>query len=298
MKKRVAYIAFPPTPGTAAELLTNVKRIDGLNIRFSAKVYTTAGIAATTTLTLYNLNREDAEFLQTSVSTLPKKQNLLQLYAGYEGNVQQIASGMILSATPQGNPDIGLEVELIGGAQWLNYNMTIQKQKTTVLELLQEAAKQMEFQLLIDVSAKDNELLYKTIDNFSFTNSPFELLREVQAIVGGFSTEKKNSLNILTDSKSITVWSPTVRGEFNTRVISMSTGMVGYPMPTTQGVKVKILLDPSIKVGEPIHVISERAPFITGDYYVVSIEHSGELRGAEWYTTLNCARVGGNGGVV
>lgn len=93
-------------------------------------------------------------------------------------------------------------------------------------------------------------------------------------------------------------------------VLTSKTGMIGTPNQTNEGVNVKCLLNPLIKIGQRIQIDNasiERykinlsvpnspanipAPLTAdGVYYVLVAEHTGDNRGIEWYTSLICLNV-------
>ncbi len=74
------------------------------------------------------------------------------------------------------------------------------------------------------------------------------------------------------------------------KAISATTGMIGSPdhgKPQRQGevsyLKVKCLLDGSIKPGRCIHLVSQST---TGDYRCERVEHEGEVNGPAWYSEV------------
>jgi hypothetical protein len=93
-------------------------------------------------------------------------------------------------------------------------------------------------------------------------------------------------------------------------VLNSKTGMVGAPQQTNEGVNVKCLLNPMIKIGGrieinnasiqrlkinlsvPLSPINIPAPLTAdGVYYVLVAEHQGDTRGVEWYTNLICLNI-------
>lgn len=88
-------------------------------------------------------------------------------------------------------------------------------------------------------------------------------------------------------------------------VLTSKTGLVGSPDQTNEGVNLKCLLNPLIKVGGRINIADATVnefkinlaqnnnaasipyPLTTdGTYYVLVSEHSGDTRGTEWYTVI------------
>ncbi len=92
--------------------------------------------------------------------------------------------------------------------------------------------------------------------------------------------------------------------------LTSKTGLIGTPQQTTFGVNMKCLLNPKIKVGGRVQIdnkivarlkINLAVPLspenipapVTADgvYYVLVIEHEGDNRGQEWYTSLTTLNI-------
>lgn len=93
-------------------------------------------------------------------------------------------------------------------------------------------------------------------------------------------------------------------------VITDKTGLIGSPQQTNEGVNLKCLLNPLIKIGGRVKLdnasverlkinlnisspdqIARSIPArinADGVYYVLVAEHVGDTRGVDWYTTLIC----------
>lgn len=93
-------------------------------------------------------------------------------------------------------------------------------------------------------------------------------------------------------------------------IITSKTGMIGTPQQTNEGVNVKCLLNPMIKIGGRVQLDNASiarfkinlsvpnspanipAPLTAdGVYYVLVAEHTGDTRAVEWYTNLICLNV-------
>jgi hypothetical protein len=93
-------------------------------------------------------------------------------------------------------------------------------------------------------------------------------------------------------------------------VLTSKTGMIGTPQQTNEGVNVKCLLNPMIKIGgriqidnasiarfkinlsQPNSAANIPAPLTAdGVYYVLVAEHTGDTRGVEWYTSMICLNI-------
>lgn len=291
MRNRVAYITFPEKEGTDVSLLGLQKKLAGLNIRFSVQIYLQSGVSSQATMEVYNLNRDDLEFLSTTVKTLAQKQNLVQLYAGYSDDVELLFSGQVFEATPQGYPDVVLTIRGLSDMKWYGVKLDVQKSDFTVMDLIDRAGSEMGYPVNIDSGLrKNNPFLNKKIEEWSYTGSPMGLLEKVQDMLGGISADPQ-MVAINVSNGQINVWSPSVHSQQRKLLISKKSGMIGLPQPTGTGCKVKILLNNGIKPGDIVALRSERVKILNGDYYVMGITHEGELRGRNWYSTLDLANI-------
>jgi hypothetical protein len=100
--------------------------------------------------------------------------------------------------------------------------------------------------------------------------------------------------------------------------ISSTTGMVGTPQQTNDGVNVKVLMNPNINPSGRVQIdtssilqqklnfqqvaaaqgntstinnLTPRNLNADGSYYVLVLEHVGDTRGPEWYTNLTCLNI-------
>lgn len=289
MRKRVAYIQFPDSENTELQFLE--KELYGLNIRFKVSIYTQAGMPADAHIEVYNLNRKDLSFLSVIARTFKDKNYLFRLYGGYDGEEKLLFSGRALRAIPGGYPDVILSIEGMSNIEWWGENVETKKDKVKIIDIIDWAASQIGYTVNVDDSLRANNVyLNKTKENFSFTGSPMELLEECQEMLGGISSDPQ-TVFMSVYNQQVNIWSPSVPNGNRKLIINKKTGMIGLPVPTETGCQVKILMNTGIKTGDLVEVTSERIDVINGDYYVISITHEGEVRGNNWYTTLDCALV-------
>lgn len=289
MKKRRAFISFPEQHGSDSNLLASQKVIEGLNIGFNVKIYSQMGIPAEAYIDVYNLNREDMQFLTTSAATWLSQRSLIQLYVGYDEDVRCIFSGQIMDAPPEGFPDMALHIKGISGAEWMSQTIDIQKANLKVVDLLDYTSSVTKYPVNIPSWLRDSsEILNKKLENFSYTGTVWNLLDKIQEMSGGFDVSKK-SIILSTYNDNTYVWTPAPEKQGKTLLINDKSGMVGVPHPTGVGVNIKMLLNPNINTGDVIYLESKRVPQCNGEYYVTAIQHEGELRGNNWFTTINCS---------
>ncbi|MCO6545357.1 MAG: hypothetical protein J6583_07470 [Gilliamella sp.] len=70
-------------------------------------------------------------------------------------------------------------------------------------------------------------------------------------------------------------------------VISRNTGMIGSPKKSNDGLEITTLCNPHYRIGSLVRVESKLTEY-NGDYKVKSIEHNGDLCGANWHSKLVC----------
>lgn len=94
-------------------------------------------------------------------------------------------------------------------------------------------------------------------------------------------------------------------------VITSATGMIGLPEQTQNGIRIRTLLNPNLKIGQVVKIDNQSIQKMRfglgvdnqaqnqfnslaaktdddGFYYVMLAEHSGDTRGNDWYTNLIC----------
>lgn len=93
-------------------------------------------------------------------------------------------------------------------------------------------------------------------------------------------------------------------------LLNSKTGLIGTPEQTNDGIKVKCLLNPLLKIGAKVQIdeadiqtaklpdtskgaTANKPAAITSDgvYRVLTIEHTGDTRGNDWYSDIVCLGV-------
>ncbi len=94
-------------------------------------------------------------------------------------------------------------------------------------------------------------------------------------------------------------------------VLSSKTGLIGFPEQTPDGIRIKSLLNPNLRMGRLVQVDNasvQRAlisvaysainllPSVADDglYKVLVVNHSGDTRGNEWYSDMTCLALRGS----
>lgn len=296
MKHRRAYLVFPEKHGIDPSLLQASKLLAGLNISFSMQITAAVGESGNANITVYNLNRDDMGFLSTCAAKWKEQKSLIQLYVGYEdddgtSDIKCIFSGWITQASPEGYPDLALNIKGITGREWWGNRIDISKVNTSIIDLIDYTSSVTGYPVNIQKYVRDsNVLLNKKLENFSYSGTSWGLLDKIQEMIGGGFTPNKDAVFLSTYNDQTFIWTEESSSTGNILYVSEKSGMIGIPEATTLGVNVRVLLNINVNIGDKIRLKSVRMPILDGDYTIASYSHTGELRGNTWETTLCCQR--------
>ena len=272
MFNRICYIEFITANGQA-------KRLDGIDVQFDISKHL-GSVMNEANVTIYNLTREDIEYLTTFTSQwiAYKQRKRLRVFAGYsDTSVGLIFDGDIIEAFPSAPPDIALRCKARSGAY---NNSTMISKSITEPTTAKDLFKQVES--WTGLTVKDNTTTDKKVGGFYYTGSVTQLIGQLNDIPNVTAYEDDGSL-CLVDSNNIDIG-------VETRLINKNSGMIDIPQPNAMGITVKILLDPAIKLGQRIKIESSMIPACNGVYTIYELKHRGHLRGTEFYTEITARR--------
>lgn len=272
MFNRICYVEFITANGQA-------KRLDGIDIQFSIEKHMGA-VMNEANVTIYNLTREDIEYLTTFTSQwiAYQQRKRLRIFAGYtDTSVGLIFDGDIIEALPSMPPDIALRCKARSGAY--NNSTMISKSVTepiTTKDLLKQVGS------WTGLTVNDHTTTDRKIGGFYYTGSATQLIGQLNDIPDIIAYEDDGSLWVV-DKKNTDIG-------LQMRVINKNSGMIDIPQPNATGIEVKILLDPAIKLGQKIKVESDLIPAVNGVYTIYELKYTGHLRGNEFYTDITARR--------
>lgn len=272
MFNRVCYVEFITANGQA-------KRLSDIDIQFSIEKHMGA-VMNEANITIYNLTREDIEYLTTFTSQwiAYKQRKRIRIFAGYsDTSVGLIFDGDIIEALPTIPPDIALRCKARSGAY--NNSTMISKSVTEpiyVKDLLKQAGS------WTGLTINDHTTTDRKIGGFYYTGSVTQLIGQLNDIPDIIAYEDDGNLWVVDKKNTDT--------GLQMRVINKNSGMIEMPQPDALGIEVKVLLDPAIKLGQQIKVESEMIPACNGVYTVYELKHTGHLRGNEFYTDIKARR--------
>ena len=275
---------------------TNGLDLSNLRIKFSVKRSDTM-TPNVADIRVYNLEEKTA-------LRIKKEFTRVVLQAGYNSNFGVIFQGNIKQVIIGRESATDTFIDIVAGDGDHAYNFAI------VNTTLRKGSKQED-----QVNASIQAMSQKGVTAGHIGDMPPESLPRGKAMYG-------NARNYLRDVAQSSKKSWSIQDEKVTFVpvksylpgervlINSKTGMIGTPQQTNEGVNVKCLLNPNIKIGGRIEINNRDvaalkinlsvpnspanipAPFTAdGVYYVLVAEHSGDTRGLEWYTSLICLNI-------
>lgn len=273
MDKRICYVQIQ-TPSGDKEI-RNIS-IKGRITRKKSETGSTAKIA------IANLSREDVEYLTTYTSPYidQSKKKRINVFAGYESTgVGMIFSGDIYSALPEGLPDTWLNIE--AKTEYFNQQniITMSQSKMNTKSIATIVANQLNLALVWRSKSQ------KFIDAFNFTGAKAKLLNRLNEL-DSFTAFIDNDSLIVIDNNEQPPETSTTKKEGYVKVINGDSGLIGLPQPDEHGVKIKVLLDPTVNLGDWFKLESERLPIINGFYQVYEMTYDFATREPQYYLEI------------
>lgn len=215
-------------------------------------------------LEIYGLRQEIMEQLSTlNMRPLFVKKNYLNIYAGddYEGYTQ-IFAGSITSASADFNsaPDVKFKIEarigFLGSVTAQGQNVVNGSQP--VSNFIKRQVESVEFSF-------ENQGVTASIKNGVFTGSPIDQARQAAAQVG--------CELIFDDEKAILISSGGARKNGDIPLLSADTGLLGYPVMSSNGISCKAIFNPNFKFAGLIEIKS-LVPKVSGQWRIIKLSHS------------------------
>lgn len=267
-----------------------------LRIKFSVKRSDTM-TPNVADIRVYNLEEQTALRIR-------KEFTRVILQAGYEGNFGVIFQGNIKQVILGRESATDTFIDIVAGDGDRAYNFAI------VNATLAKGSTQAD-----QVAAAVTAMTPKGVTAGHLGTLPANQLPRGKSMYG-------NARNYLRDAAQTTQHSWSIQDEKVTfvakkaylpgeRVILTSkTGMIGTPQQTNEGVNVKCLLNPNLRIASRVQIDNASiqrfkinlsvpnsaanipAPLTAdGVYYVLVVEHTGDTRGIEWYSNLICLNI-------
>lgn len=251
-----------------------------LNPQLRCKFEITKNVGAsggTGNLQIYNLSSTTRGKIKRATSdTSQTSGSSISIIAGYEQQYEQIFSGEVLKIEHEWpEADIVTKIRAVDSFSSVNYTDVNKSYKAGVSanRVIKDLVTEMALDGY-DISTIETELTNKTFDSsFIMSGKPHIILDNITKQIGATWAVQDSKLVIIKNGESINA---------NTTIkLSEKTGLIDVPIVTEKGINIKALLNPRIKPGMTIKLISEE--FDNADIYLQKVKYIGDNYGLDWY---------------
>lgn len=225
---------------------------------------------------LTNLRPDIRNYLLTECSPWnpnPQKKLLTVLAGRASTGVERIFTGGISAASPSDLPDIRLTLKALTSDD-IKYKFVARQSPPTIsLSKLSRLVAE-DYGLPLRFEATD-----KTIANYLYNGSAARQVNQL-ALAG--------DVDAFIDNNQLIVKDLGAANKGPARILSRHTQMIGSPLVDDKGVKVRMLFDPTVNVGDAVQIESDINPAANGQYVIYNIATSLATRAQDWYLDLSC----------
>lgn len=284
----IAPIGSPAPPQSAFDqrlVEVDIKLPSGTLTFSNLSIYATgqkfmSAVSATCQIKLYNLTRAQRQQVITLSSPLvqPRVPIFVNLKVGRQSyGMFLLFSGQMVLADVLQPPDIGIVLNAIANSAQTGLIQNTQYPANTPLATIGAGVAQAGGWNL------NNQCSNKSISNFSYTGSPLDGVTELNQM-GGVQACVDNGTLIMINSTG------SVNGQ--PYQLNQSTGMVGIPQVTDQGIIVRMMVNNQIQIGGRVTVKSVTNPAANGTYKILQIFYEIASRDQPFWYTLICSNIG------
>lgn len=261
----------------------------GIEYNGQLKLYSDLAIYATGTkyananqneceVKIFNLNKDTQNSIVTQATpfNLNRTRKQLVVNAGRKSyGASRIFSGNIISAIPSDRPDISVTIRALTG----NFakGTIISGTQSGLAQFSQIAASVAQsLGLPLNFQAQD-----KQVGNWNFSGAATKQVDNLGKI---------GNVNAFIDDDTLVVKEALLPLTGRTRILNVTSGMVGDPKPTEFGIQVKFLLDNQTKLGGGLDLRSEAYPILNGTYIIYKLSFDIATRDTPFYWIAEARR--------
>lgn len=270
----------------------------GLAISASGQKYANA-LQDECTIKISNLKKETRDQLATQLTPfnyLQQRKSMVVMAGRISTGLFELYRGDIIECTPSQPPDIILTIKAKTQA-WFKNNILAQSQNVSAP--LSQIAQQTASMMPDPVTGKPLSLKFeatdKTVSNYSFTGPVVKQIDKIAECA---------NVDCYVDGNTMVVKDRGVALKDQILLLSKDTGMIGVPELTEYGIRVKCLLQPTMKIGGAVRLTSVLNPMLNGDYTSYKVGFEIASRDTPFYSILECSKfpiwqglAGGIGGI-
>lgn len=226
-----------------------------------------------------NLDRQTQDFILTETTpfNLNNTSKSITVEAGRESyGTSVVYVGNIVSSNVTQPPDVGITLKCLTG-NFLKTNVlgTSQGGQATLFQVSSALAQQTNS--ILNFQANN-----KNITNYNFSGSASNQIQLLNTFGG---------INVYMDNGTLVVKNSNMPLANTLKIVSSSTGMIGIPEFTEQGLKVKFLYDNNTVIGGLMKVISTEYPAANGEYIIYKLGFQLSTRESPFYYVAEGQRI-------
>ncbi|MCP2041651.1 hypothetical protein L1281_002262 [Neisseria sp. HSC-16F19] len=252
-------------------------------LRTSCQInYGNGALMPSAKIKIYGLKLESMmKLLRVKWNTEQAMLNLVQVEAGTADDMAVVYTGNITFAYPEmgGAPDVCLVIESHTAVLWqlkpaepLSHDGEVD-----VAAAIETVCKRMGRRF-------ENNGVNKRISNQYLDGTELEKIRRLAAHA---------DIDVYIDNETVAIAEKGQPRAIDVPVLSPSTGMIGYPIPDLQGVKLRCLYDKALRFGGLIEISGSQIAQCNGRWRVfgISIDLEAKTPGGKWFADIKAANV-------
>ncbi len=225
------------------------------------------------------------KLLRVKWNTEQAMMNLVQVEAGDEDGLSVVYTGNITFAYPEmgGAPDICLVLESHTAVLWQLKPATAVSHdgETDVVQAIEAACKRMKRRF------ENNNVPVTKISNPYLPQTELEKIRHLAEAA---------AIDVYIDNETVAITPKGQPRSVEVPVLSPYSGMIGYPVPDLQGVKLRCLYDAALRFGGLIEIRDSQIATCNGRWRVfgLSLDLESQTPGDKWFADIKAANVESN----
>jgi hypothetical protein len=260
------------------EINGQLKTYEGLSISASGEKYANP-LQNEATVQIFNLDKSTRDYLLTETSPYNwnRRRKRLTLDVGRESiGTFRLFTGDIIQATVSQPPDIGMSIKARTANFFKGDVLSKSHPMTNLSVIARGVANDLGLKLVFEATDKK-------ISNYCFSGASVKQIDKL---------EEAGNVDAFIDDDFLIVKNRNEPLSNVTHVLSEESGMVGIPEITERGIKVSLLLVPSVRLGGRFTLNSKMYSALNGDYVIYKLGFSVTNRDTDFYWIAECARRG------
>jgi hypothetical protein len=226
-----------------------------------------------------NLDRETQDYILTETTPYNRNNTIksITVEAGRQSyGTAIIYTGNIIYSSLSQPPDVGITLKCLTGNFLKTQVVGVSQSGQATTQQISASVANLTGLIL------RYEATTKNISNYNFSGSGINQIAELNNL-GGINAYQDDGVLVVKDAG--------VPLRNTLKIVSPSTGMIGIPEFTEQGIKVKFLLDNRVLIGGLIRIQSNIYPAANGEYVIYKLSFEICTRDTPFYYIAEAQRI-------